>query len=834
MVILEASKRLLGWSLYSGSVYQISFPEQVITSIEDSGTALTPVTSVAAVAAGCFYFDRQNGTIYLRTSDSANPNGKFLGCTFRLHFSKEGVNAPHDLSTGYEVHWRGLLRETSDFGVEIDNQNQLGNAIEGSGSIDFVNDQSFWSPIYDKYYFENQRAYVYSWSRSMAVTEAKLIYRGRIVSKSYDPQKVSFQLKDVINELRASIGLPLISEVAGVRAADNLLSAYQRRLYGYVYGHVCTPVDQVLDGYPLTGTFSLTQGSATVTASSAALYAELSPGDEIRFGSDEDEYSVKTVDSATQITLSDVYGGTTGSGISAVVIPSHNKRYANREFVISSHALRQPSTTVTEAIGLNMVVVADPTDIMEDDDVTIGSEVVPVQRVSGDIITLTQNLVALPSVGATVRRNAVTNCYINDRKLTYSRDFTIDATTGTLTLDPLAEFNVAPTTRVAGTLTFSNGSRTVTGASTFFKAEFQPGDWVKASNQTTWFEVHSVESDTSMTLKTTASYAAATNGDKRRPLVFGDDGFTLSCDVLGATDDGTSDGTLIKTGPMIALDLLDQVGLSDLCNTASFTDAVDLADRRLGLVIPKKCADQTIPKVRDVINEINQSIFGVLYQDSSFLLAYGVIKPTLPAGDVLTLKEADVLKLAVKSDSSRIVKTVKVNYLKREYDPVAKAATFLQAEKMSNNAAYLAKSLAEKIVETLLVDATDAQIYANRWAYILEVASSVVSIETKMQAALAQINDVVDLQHEKLYERVGSTSKRKIAAVHEARKSMSDSRIELDDLANAFSRVAVITEDDAPSWDDSSEEERFYNSFITDSYGMQGNDPDTAGINEIW
>ena len=834
MVILEASKRLLGWSLYSGSVYQISFQEQVITSIEDSGVALTPVTSVALVVAGSYYFDRQNGTIYLRTSDSANPNGKFLGCTFRLHFSKEGVNAPHDLSTGYDVHWRALLKETSDFGVEIDNQNQLGNAIEGSGSIEFVNDQSFWSPIYDKYYFENQRAYVYSWNREMAVSEAKLIYRGRIVSKSYDPQRVSFQLKDVINELRAPIELPLISEVAGVRAADNLLNAFQRRLYGYVYGHVCTPVDQVLDGYPLTGTFSLTQGSATVTASSAALYAELSPGDEIRFGTDDDSYSIKTVDSSTQITLSDTYGGATASGVTAVVIPSHNKRYANREFIVASHALRQPLTTITEAIALNKIAVADATDIMPGDDVTIVYEVIPVERVSGNTITLTQNLVTLPSVGYVVRRNAVTNCYINDRKLTYSRDFTIDATAGTLTLDPLAEFNVATTSRVAGTLTFSNGSRTVTGASTFFKAEFKSGDWVKASNQTTWFEVHSVESDTSMTLKTVSSYAAATNGDKRRPDVFGDDGFILSCDVLGATDDGTSDGSLIKTGPMIALDLLEQVGLTDIVDTASFTDSSDLADRRLGIVIPKKYTGQALPKVRDVVNEINQSIFGVLYQNASFNLAYGVLKPTLPDGDILTLKESDVLKFAVKSDSSRIVKTVKVNYLRREYDPVAAAATFQQVEKMSNSAAYLARSQAEKIIETLLVDSTDAQIYANRWAYILEVASSVVSIETKMQAALAQINDVVDLQHEKLYERIGSSSKRKIAAVHEARKSMSDSRIELEDLANAFSRVAVITADDAPSWDNSSESERFYNSFITDSYGMQGNDPDTAGINEIW
>ena len=55
LAIMEASKRLKGWELDSGSVFSLnSFNVAIIESIEDSGVGLTAVTSKAAITAGTY------------------------------------------------------------------------------------------------------------------------------------------------------------------------------------------------------------------------------------------------------------------------------------------------------------------------------------------------------------------------------------------------------------------------------------------------------------------------------------------------------------------------------------------------------------------------------------------------------------------------------------------------------------------------------------------------------------------------------------------------------------------------------------------------------------
>src|SRR5205085_10577665 len=79
LVILEASKRLMGWVLHSGSIYKLTgFNYAVISAIEDSGVAYTAVSSVSSVTASTYYNDRVNQVLYLRASDSSNPNSRFL------------------------------------------------------------------------------------------------------------------------------------------------------------------------------------------------------------------------------------------------------------------------------------------------------------------------------------------------------------------------------------------------------------------------------------------------------------------------------------------------------------------------------------------------------------------------------------------------------------------------------------------------------------------------------------------------------------------------------------------------------------------------------------
>lgn len=834
LIILEASKRLIGFGLHSGSIYRLdNFDHNVLVSIEDSGTAYASVGDLASVTAGSYYHDRSNKKLYLRASDSSNPNGLFIALTFRLHFSNVAIAAPHDLASGYEVEWIPYLESTSDFGVELDNQNQLGFAIEGSGSITFHNDQEFWAPLFDKVYFENQRCFVYSWNRFLDISEAKIIYRGRIETKSYDPRSVSFKVKDFINELRAPIDLDEIKNVSGVRVPENLLEAKQRRLYGYVLGQVPTPIDQMVEGYPLTGLVSIQNGSTTLTGSGTLFLKEVSPDDEILISNDEEPMTVKSIESNTSLTLTSSYSELTKNDVSATISPKTPVRYANREFLVAGHALREPSTTVTQVVSLSRIRVADPTDFRSGDAVEIAGENSTIVRIMEDVIKLGTTLVTPPSVGTTILRPAITNVYLDKKKLQLNRDYTYNATTGRLTLDELAEFNVAPIRAVSGTVSFTNGSRTITGTNTFFKSDLASKMWIRAEGQFDYFEILQVNSDTEAILRSAATYTVSTSALKKEPDIYNEEESVLSCDALGLSTTGTTGGTLLKRGPEIVKDLLTRGGLGADLDTTSFIDANDLAEHRLGFAIPKKYTDNEEPTIRSVINEINQSIFGSLIQNNTFQLAYNVLEPNRLQG-VTKLDHSDVLKFKIESKSDRIAKIVHVKYLMKEYDPVSDDEVFSLTDFESESARFLAKTDRELTVETLLIDASSAAIMAGRWAFLIEVASSVMQLETKLKTALLQVNDRVEIDHEKLYERVGSNLKRKIGGLQLAKRSIFDATIELEDLSNALSRCSTITVNTARDFTDASDAEKLYNGFITDSYGMIANDPETFNIDLIW
>jgi hypothetical protein len=839
LVILEASKRLMGWVVHSGSVYKLTGFDYPVFSpdspIQDSGVALSSVGSVGAVIAGTYFHDRSAKILYLRTSDSVNPSAKFISMTFRMFFSMSGRNLPNDLSAGFDVHWLPLLKGTSDFGVEVDNQYQIGTAIEGTGKLQFFNDQSFWAPIYDKLYFENQRAFVYSWNPLLPVTEAKLIYRGRVQKKTYTPTQVSFDLQDVMNELRAPVTLPFLSSVVAARIPDNLAFAFQRTLYGYVNGHRPTNIDQELDGYPLTGTFSIDVDTQALTGSGTAFLSQLSPGDELVLGTDDASLSVTidVISSNTAATTTEAYAGTSKVAAAAVVKPVRSKRYTNRVFLVAGHPLAEPTTTVTAVHNTSMIDVASTRDLRPGDAITVAGEDTTIVRVSTNTLKLSTSLAATPAIGATVQRAAISNVYLNDRKLTHGVEYTYSASTAKITLDPLAEFNVALPKKLHGTLSFTSGSRTVTGTGTQFTTEVSSGDWIKGNGEADYFEVLSVTDDATAVLRTASTYTASVAGIVKRPNYYTENSSILSCSTLGKTVDGTTTGALLKTAPQIVQDLLASAGLSTLINTASFTLAKSLTGKRLGLAIPSKFGDKTAPKLRDVIDAINKSDFGSLIQNKDFELEYQILSPDKPA-TVTHFAEADALAFAIQSDSNRIVKTSRVNYAFKEVDPIALQPVNSQEATTSDTAQYLAGATKEFSLDTLLIDQTDAKIYANRWAFLFEVASAVVKLGTKMQGARLQIGDKVELAHEKLYERVGSTSKRKIAAVSVAKKSVQDSSLELDDLSNAFSRCAVIASDTAAAYSSASEREKAITGYITDTYGMQGNDPDTFGVNIIW
>lgn len=920
LVQMAASKRLMGWVLNSGSVYKLtSFDYQVIASILDSGTAYTAVTSLGAVTAGKYYNDRVNKILYLQASDSSNPNSRFLAMSYYYFFSNVPLQAPWDLNSGFNVQWLDLLKSTSGFDVSLDSQYQLGSAIEGSATITLYNDQSFWEPIFDKVYFENQQITIYSWNRALPITQAKIIYIGKVQGKAYSADTVSFTLLDMINQLRSPVPLTILQSYPGVRVPNALNLALQRILYGFNYGIRPTNVDQIIRsapssftgtvavtsgsatltgtgtkftselqandiitigndlnpyiilsvasdtsatltqnyasagqsavsfspiatlGYPMTGTVAPTNGSTTLTGSGTIFLTELRQNDQIYIGTENVAYTIKSITSDTTAVLTQNYSGSSPSGSPCYQKPPIGKRWQNRKFLVAGHSLKEPSTTISAVSGnFNYIYVNDVTDFNVGDNIIVtgcGNSTIKAVGVTSsgqNFMALTIQLNAIPAIGTTVVRAAITNVYLGNTLLTPNTDYTYSASNATLTLDKLCEYNHASTVTIPGTATFTMGSTAVVGTGTTFTKSLRPGDWIANITEGVFYEIRSITDDLNLVL---VSNAAATNTAAligKSPSYYVEGQTVLSCDCIGATENGTTTGVFIKTAAQIVKDLLIRGGYSAQIDSSSFTTAQNICMYKLGLQIPSTYNSTKIPTLRDTINQVNQSVFGALVQTSDFLLGYQIFSPARLSG-LTTFRECDVLSWTVQCNSDRIAKTAFVNYLYKEYDPGSGNGTFAQVSATSNNAQYLALSTRQSTQVTLLTNAVEAQMVANRWAFIQEVADAVVTLGMKMQGSRLKATDAIAFYHEKLYQRIGSTDGRKVGYVSGIQKTAMDTTLNVEDLANSFSRCGCIAPIGAAAYAAASKLDKMLNGYITDSYGLSNNgDGSTFGTNLIW
>ncbi len=832
---INAARRLQGWVVHSGNVYKItSFSNNVLVSMSEDGVALTSVATLAAVTAGDFFHDRTAQTIYMEASDSADPNGKFIALIFSEFFSNNGVKIANDLSTGFAVWWRPLISKTSAFGQGIDNENQFGLALEGSGSINFHNDKDYWQSRFDRFTWENKAVSIYVWNQTVPVTSAKLIYKGKVKSKSYTDKTVGFQLKDLISELRANVSLSDLSAVSGALLDTQFDDALQRTVYGFVNGLVPSPLDQITDdGYLLTGTVAITNATTTLTGTSTTFLNDYKLGDEISIEDVDDFVTIESIATDISLEVSEAFSGATVTGKTHKVVPAvKNKRYANRVWLIAGHAIREPSTTITVSFSDTKFQVADVSEFFVGDSIVVNSESRTISNVTGDVITITQSLSTLPNVSDTVTKNSVSNVFIDSDQLQDGRDFTIDAANGKITLDEEAEVNISPVKTPSGSFTFTNGDPSVSATNGLFTSEIAPGDWIKDQGKTVYFEVLSIESDTDLTLTADSSYTAGGKANLKTPKYFIEGESVLTCDTVGKTDDGLKSGVFLGTAPAIVEDLLKTAGLTADINTSSFTTAKATIPQKVGMVIPDQVASGTTRKFRDIISDLNQSVFGTLKQDQDFLFAYESLEVNRDTD--LSVNEADILKYSVKARSDKIAKTTVIEYDLREYDPVSREEKFTEATHSSELAEFLVNTEEEFRLTSRLIDATEADTLAERFSLVLALSSSVLSFTTKLQAIDLDVNDKIEFKHQAFYHRFGSTDPRKVAAIQKIKKSETEVSVQIEDLGNAFSRCSTMTENTADDFSVASESEKSKNGYMTDEFGLIGNDGTVSETNLIF
>jgi len=789
---MDANIKFKIFILDTGSTYYKMVPHFVKT-ISVDGTELTKATSSTLIS-GQFFFDPKLGKLWVRMPDDSNPKTKRVVCTYTFHFSTITYNLPNDLDEGEVIEWDNRIDSIGTLGQTLDDEN-TGVVLESSSSISFINNDGFFDDIFDTLIWENRSIEFYSWSPLIEVSQAQRLFSGVIESKDFDEDKIKFVVKDFVFKLKNQLRLENFSESDG-DIQEAILGTPKRRIYGQVQQAQTVGIDQILDGFPLTGTISVSLDGTALVGVGTQFLKELSPQDEIYIVVDGilGKLQLDTIDSDTTATLGQESDFNVVA-LTGVVRPKVPYRFKNRRWHIAGHKLREPTAEILSIQSNNRVTVDSVTDFFSLDSVKVNAEYGSIRRISGDRIVFNQALSPLPSIGDFIVKNPVQKVFFGSTELIIDRDWTLTNTTESIIeLDTLAEFNIAPQRAVSVTLLFTNGSRSVTTASVIdLRTIVKSRDWIRKNSitETQWYEVLDVKEQT-ITLRTVCTGVTQTIAAQMKNVdLIGDDSLiTVNC--LGME----YEGAWVKTAADAVKHLVDFDGEFLLINDESFAQANSDCDYILSMVIPAGVGDNA-PKIKDILTLINESVFGSLYSNGEMELSFSILNARKPES-MQPIKDDDILSWEVGSTQA-IVNEVKVNY--RPFVDIFSGSSGFKT--LSFTSQFVDELVGIKNTEErtiYLYEESKATIIAQRIALYKSLSNCKVTIKGKLNLAQVLVNDKVYLRLDRLYKRYGGQDREKIGIVTGVKKNGFDTDIDFIDLGNIFNRIPSIAPNTTPSY----------------------------------
>lgn len=843
LAVLSGSRRLMGWTEHSEGIFKIEFKAKVIETLQVAGWAF-PMQERDSVenldVDGTYYLDRVNEILYVKSYYGLNPNTDFYTVTVKFYFANEPLTLPWNLTDGFDVFWEPVLKTTSEFGNVIDTINQVSESIDGSGSLALINDIQFWTSNFDKWTFDNKSCVIYSWSREVPLSDIQILFRGLITDKKYSSQTINFQLKDQFKMLRQSIDMYTIGEL-GMRSGEDQSLYKTRYIFGRVFGHRPINVDRILDGYPLTGTvegvFDLETESVNLVFSGTKFLSQVSPHDNLIINGFELEVEEVLTDTTLVFADEELPFTQAFGPVTFYIDPQNPRRYMNRVYNVCGHVTRQPGTVCIDDSTIDTLRVESNRDIYPGDMIYIGmegsGELAKVRSVAGNnLIYLSTSLGEAPTFGTPVFRPSIQNVKYDEIPLVYERDYWFDADGGMLYINEDAELNAAPLENLGFDVTFTENDREVTGQGFSL---LRPGMFIGQVGQLKMFEIHSIIDDTTLMLTEPATFTGTALGRYKNRIISEDT--IITCDVMGMTEDGTKEGILIKTAPQVCRHILRISPLDpSYINHQSFLDAQGVVYQEIGIAIPERYDDANTPTYIDVMNEVNRSVFGAIvikHEGLDTSIHYHALQPKKSFETTKRFNESDMLKFSFDATSKYTVKKVILEYQHREYNPIVRDSSFLIKEKENKHSEFVIGTENVRVIKTKLVSESDARIMAGRWSFLLSDSMGSLEFTTKMQGALLNVGDVIEIEHSKMFDRQGGGGKRRIFMVESVRKNGYNVSVKCVDFSNTFNKVACIT-DIENNFQNATETEKLYGGFYTDDYGMQNNESDTYGLNLIW
>lgn len=808
LVTCEAVKPSKLFTLYSGTTYK-KIVSHFVVGVKNSGVNLTEGYDEDSLDPGDYYFDVTVKTLYVNVG--SDPKTQSLSIVYKFFFSNTPLILPHDLTNGEPVEFLPYIRSTASIGQQLDDEN-TGIVLESQSSVEFVNNEGFFDSIIDSYIFENQKITFYSWFNNLSRAEIKKIFEGVVESKDFAPDKVTLRVKDYVFKLKNKVNLGLFSEADG-ELLESIIGTPKRRIYGQVKQAKCIPIDCTLDGYPLTGTVSITTGSDIMTGTGTQFLAELNQDDDIIIVYNDEEliYSVDLISSDTSLKMSKKAEQSLVNQ-TVKVDPERPWRFKNRRWHIAGHKIRQTQAIITNIINARTFVVDNVSEFSSGDVVRVLGQTTQITRVSGDQLILEQNIFPIPIVGNIIARYPINKVHFGERELIPFRDFTLTNTTeAILEIGNDAEFNIAREAVTDHNLSFNHLSTMVsTSANADLRTIIKPGYFIRPTvqNNENWYEVHHVGPQV-VYLKTPFDQGGGNSNHPARIKIMDviNDDSLITVDCYGKE----TDNTWMKTASDCVKDLVVNDAGFTAIDTDSFLQAKSDCPYTLSMVFPEVGGEA--PMIREVISQINESVFGSVYGNSSQEIAYSIVNTRRPP-TMASIKDDDILSWDVQTSQS-IVNNVKINYLP-SVDKVTGDSGF-SVVTYQNSFVDDNIGIQNTIEKTCyLFNQSDAETLAQRLAFYNSLSKSILTLKGKANFFTSSVNDRVYIDLERLYTRYGGGTKMKIGVISGIKKSAYNSEVVMNDLGNIFNRCPTIAPDTTDSFTNSTDDEKIKFGYILD------------------
>jgi hypothetical protein len=817
LAIIEAVQEFKLFELHSGSVYKRDV-DHFVSRVKVEGVDLVQGTSTV-LSAGQFYFDATAKKLYVRLTSGADPKTERLSVTFKFFFSNAPVFAANDLAEGEPVGFEARISDggVGALGQTLDDEN-TGVVLESSSSLKLINNDGFFDDIFDVLVWENQTVDFYSWSPSLPISEAQRIFTGVVDSKDFGTTDITFKVKDFVFKLKNVVNLPVYSDADGI-LAPSVIETPKRRIYGQVKQLKCVGMDQVLGGYPLTGTISVTIDSDTLIGAGTSFLDELSPGDEVYvvINNDTVKFGIDSVQSDISATLGSKADQSFVS-MPATNLPQVPWRKKNRVWSIAGHKLRAPSTFISSVISNNRVTVDDTSDLFAGDSVKVNDEFVYIRRVSGDQVVFNSALSPSPSFGDSLSKNPVSRAFFKAKELFIERDWVLtNGTEAYLTLDELAEFNQTEPKSLAANFLFTNGSRSITtNSSVDLRSVLKSRDWIRKNSVTEvgWYEILEVK-EQEILIRTPFAGTTQTTTSQIKVVDLIDDDALITVNCMGME----VAGEWIKNPAQAVRHLVLNDAEFSSVNDDSFNKAMAECDFILSMVIPEAIGDDP-PQIKDVITKINESVFGSLYGNSAMEICFSILNSKKPEA-IETLKDDDIESYDVKSDQ-KIINAIKVNY-RPFVDFYTGEDTF---ETYTDESDFVNRIIGIKNTEertVYLYEDDKAKIIAQRILFFRSMSNCKVTVKTGLNLATKSVNDKMFLDLERLFRRYGGRDRKKVGTITSIKKTGTTTEAEITDLGNLFNRVPAIAPNTVSDYDGSTREEAALWGYVVDDETLTPN-----------